>query len=239
MRSQPFPALDRNDRIRLPQPPVFRPDLLTQGTQQPLLRRGGRPVETETLRSFRRPRPASSAERIAHRSSESPNRFTRKRMSVLQRNPLVLVEGYWGQSADDITEFPWPRPYLHGSWPEKGVFLERLAAIEGSLAAAGRLRQYRGLAPSRLDPGEMVGSGEFVDETNGVVWPEGYAQHYVDRHNVLPSEQFYDYVMHFQPTDPNVRLREWHQRWRTSTFRDWPWFIKRVAARENGVRPPH
>ncbi|CAD7950799.1 unnamed protein product [Amoebophrya sp. A120] len=68
-----------------------------------------------------------------------------------------------------------------------------------------QFRQYRGLAFSRVAPGEIVGSGEYQaeyfdtveHERRIMVWPQGYAEHYICQHNVLPTERFFRFVVQF------------------------------------------
>jgi len=50
------------------------------------------------------------------------------------------------------------------------------------------------MARSRID-GTCVGSGECVDEDNGMCWPEGYAEYYIWKYNVMPTSLFYKYII--------------------------------------------
>ncbi|CAD7932891.1 unnamed protein product [Amoebophrya sp. A25] len=56
---------------------------------------------------------------------------------------------------------------------------------------------FRGMAPSRIEPGEYVGNGEYHDTRYRMSWPEGYREHYLDPrtgNNVLPTAKFIQYV---------------------------------------------
>ncbi len=121
----------------------------------------------------------------------------------------VRTEGYWADSADpqkDTYHGQYPFPQANAKpWPGKEEFLRKLSAIEGKVREKS-LRivweQNRGFSPSRLendarDNPVPVGSGEFYDRLLGIVWPGGYREHYIDRHNVKPSQEFYQYVMSY------------------------------------------
>jgi hypothetical protein len=55
---------------------------------------------------------------------------------------------------------------------------------------------YKGLSISRID-GTYVGSSEYEDTEAGIIWPQGYSTHYIGKYNVIPSREFYLYVMNF------------------------------------------
>eukprot|EP00668_Euglena_longa_P018637 GGOE01023228.1.p1 GENE.GGOE01023228.1~~GGOE01023228.1.p1 ORF type:complete len:183 (+),score=58.57 GGOE01023228.1:34-549(+) len=134
--------------------------------------------------------------------------FVLKHMGLNPETHL-LVEGYWGFDKSDKS-WPWPHPFK-GDWEDKEKFCNKLQGIEGKLEAD--MVSYRGLAESRLEEGEMVGAGEYVDHVNGVSWPEGFGEHYIRKHNVLPSEEFFDYVLAFDLEKPKDRLEEWLKKW--------------------------
>ncbi|CAE8584428.1 unnamed protein product [Polarella glacialis] len=104
-----------------------------------------------------------------------------------------------------------------GEFPGKDTFLAKLRALEALAQTANdvqrkfgtckqlrevpsvKLMHYRGLSWSRIQPNVIVGSGEFQDGRgeNLGCWPQGYADHYVERHGVIPSERFDAYVREF------------------------------------------
>lgn len=106
-----------------------------------------------------------------------------------------------------------------GAWPGKTDFLATLRAIEdvareaqppGALSAEQRaacnldkapfviMMRLRGMSWSRMLEGQIVGSAEFQElERGGVCWPDGFSEHYVDKLNVRPSEEFQGYVKEF------------------------------------------
>lgn len=57
---------------------------------------------------------------------------------------------------------------------------------------------FRGFSLSRIASGEIVGSAEFADmQPPSHCWPAGFAEHYVEKFDVVPSEQFVKYVEEF------------------------------------------
>lgn len=89
-------------------------------------------------------------------------------------------------------------------WPDKAKFLNLVAAIEATCRPDDDhlgednngcyFLQCRGFAPSRLENGVNVGSAEFGFR-NGLKWPQGYAQHYIGKWNVMPTERFFGFVL--------------------------------------------
>jgi len=71
-------------------------------------------------------------------------------------------------------------------WEGQAEFLAALATIEGR----AKRSQYRGMSTCRLCK-HWNGSAEF--RLGGWQWPEGF-RHYVEKHNVLPSEAFREFV---------------------------------------------
>mmetsp|Transcript_1654 Transcript_1654/g.3898 ORF Transcript_1654/g.3898 Transcript_1654/m.3898 type:complete len:258 (+) Transcript_1654:34-807(+) len=107
---------------------------------------------------------------------------------------------------------------------DRDIFLARLARIEELAKRAERelggrfmadaldpseirvdlpwvtVVRYRGISPSRIERNAFVGSAEFVGslgERTVVRWPDGYRSHYLDKHNVAPSQSFREYVEAF------------------------------------------
>lgn len=61
------------------------------------------------------------------------------------------------------------------------------------------LFRFRGLSPSRIVESEFVNSSEFTDVHGKATacWPAGYLSYYVERHDVVPSGPFQDYIQKF------------------------------------------
>ena len=97
-------------------------------------------------------------------------------------------------------------------WSDKNKFLNMLKVIEDQSEESGTRRNfdierysgttyfnYRGLSPCRIEIGYVpVGNKEFREYKNGksiICWPEGYGEHYIGKHNVMPTEKFFNYVI--------------------------------------------
>jgi hypothetical protein len=94
------------------------------------------------------------------------------------------VEGYWRKTKYEQSDLPYPEPY-NDEWG-KGEFIEKLKLLQGK----AQLTLYRGMSSCRLC-GCMNGSGEY--SIDGWRFPSGYL-HYIEVHDVKPSEAFIAYV---------------------------------------------
>lgn len=96
-------------------------------------------------------------------------------------------EGYWSPTYMPIVSTK--------EWKGKQQWIDRVAVIELQAEKKENDVQWMqalGYAPSRLVPGFKVGSGEYRD--GNISWPEGYVEHYVRDHNVMPTQRFYNYI---------------------------------------------
>lgn len=100
-----------------------------------------------------------------------------------------LIEGYWGPGFQTPASNSSP-------WHDQDLFLGKLRLVEGVLPQRG----YKGSAPCRfMDKCGLSknGSREFEDkywkEGWTVVWPEGF-RHYIEVHNLKPTQEFLTYV---------------------------------------------
>ncbi len=121
-----------------------------------------------------------------------------------------FIEGYWASDQDPDKDYykgiyPWPIPC---SFPQKDVFLEKLSKVEKmlkNLQMNEENEKYvlseRGLSLCRLC-NNRNGSKEFIiDYSKGKVhWPEGYS-HYVEVHEVRPSDMFLEIIMSIKIND--------------------------------------
>lgn len=57
---------------------------------------------------------------------------------------------------------------------------------------SARKKRFKGPAFSRLDKNIEVGSAEY--SLNNWSWPAGFAEHYVLKHHVKPSESFLKFI---------------------------------------------
>lgn len=128
------------------------------------------------------------------------------------REKIVDAEGYWAHSANPAEDtyhgkYSFPKPNQE-PWPTEDKFLAKLTQIEKSAGGARvKTTRYRGLAPSRLEPGVDLGSSEYVDTISGVTWTDAFGSYYVGKFHVKPSRQFYRFVMNF----PLEEAGSWHE----------------------------
>lgn len=145
----------------------------------------------------------------------------KKEVFVAEREKMVLndigrrVEGYWAWDSDPSKDiyngrYPWPTGECL-TWAGKDEFVKRLTAMQerADIDVSHRTTKtdimkifYRGCSTSRLEQcanGRWVpvSNAEYVDAVNNVVWPAGFLEHYVVRHYVKPSLEFYNYVMSY------------------------------------------
>ena len=98
-----------------------------------------------------------------------------------------------------------------GYWPGKQEFMNKVRKVE-EFFKDGKNPNYEmmgqdGLALSRIektskDGSEVwVGSDEYHDHNAKMCWPQNYINHYIEKHNVLPSKKFYEYIMNLKLPD--------------------------------------
>lgn len=118
-------------------------------------------------------------------------------------SPYHPAEGYWAdiESKDRNSYMP---VISKKTWNDKNMFLQALDRIEKSMpyrrgsdkeSREFYLHGYRGTSKSRID-GSTLGAAEFRDETQNIMWPDGYAAHYIAKYNVMPTKRFFDYVVY-------------------------------------------
>ena len=114
------------------------------------------------------------------------------------------VEGYWADNQDPAKDsykgkYPFPQKHAH-PWPTQEEFLRKLSVLESKAKVIG----YRGLSPSRFED-LHVGSREYQYKAHWVgkliCWPEAFGPYYVEKFNVKPSKEFYDWVMNNPDAD--------------------------------------
>ncbi len=142
-------------------------------------------------------------------ATEATIQFPRQMMCKLDRDNTWFVEGYWRSKKDDdpstltgnaaiVAQYPFPVAHAQ-PWPGKDDFVAKMWIIEHHSKSfwkkkIGLRTDYsKGYSPSRLT-GEDVGSAQFHDYDFNVTWPTGFVQHYIDRHNIIPSLHFYRYA---------------------------------------------
>lgn len=96
-------------------------------------------------------------------------------------------EGYWNDSQNNYPEYPFPEANTLAEDQAREVY----ALIKAKEQLAEKVG-YRGSSRSRFEPETYVGSEEF--ETTEFHWPAGFAEHYVLKYRVRPSEEFLQFI---------------------------------------------
>ena len=125
---------------------------------------------------------------------------------------MIFREGFWANkpvyvdedstlpaagSDEDLLPLALP---THNSapWYGKRIFVRALAKAEDAAERNGYSVQYRGSSMCRCCD-KLNGSTEFQVPIGGGhawYWPSGLA-HYIDRHNVRPSQAFIDFIIDY------------------------------------------
>lgn len=105
------------------------------------------------------------------------------------------VEGYWADNENEKSNFPFPKSHA-STFPGQNNFVEALKKIQNDSSV--EKDQFKGYSSCRFGDKPHNGSAEFhVGKGNDKIsWPEGYL-HYVTKHNVIPSREFYKFVMNY------------------------------------------
>ncbi len=112
-------------------------------------------------------------------------------------NRTHRCEGYW-QDFGAPKSYPKPKPNKK-PFPGQKEWLKKLKVIE-QVASNPKNRHSlvelstRGLAPSRLEDGVLLGNKEFSDIAEGNCWTEDLGNYYINKFNVRPSKKFGNYV---------------------------------------------
>jgi len=117
---------------------------------------------------------------------------------------IVQCEGYFRTKENEGRagqRLPWPRSDRK-NWPSKAhknEWMEKLAAIQD----ATHVVSYRGMSWSRLEDGTLLGNKEYVSEDlnqegQAICWTQDLLDHYVGKYDVVPSEEFYNWVMDYE-----------------------------------------
>ena len=123
------------------------------------------------------------------------------------KNSSSFREGYWADDQDPKKDsykgkYPWP---VASSFTEKDAFLAKLTEVEQHLQKLEKSKKrddedfvihYRGLSKCRICKIHN-GAKEYVlkfSKFAKVNWPEGF-RHYVEAHEIKPSERFVEIIM--------------------------------------------
>lgn len=98
----------------------------------------------------------------------------------------VKIEGYWYSKWEP--RYPMPVPGVLNE-----VEAETIFHLIKKKEAKARCENYRGLSHSRIEGDRVrVGSAEFY--LDDWVWPAGFAEHYVLKHKVRPTDEFLKFI---------------------------------------------
>jgi hypothetical protein len=104
----------------------------------------------------------------------------------MTRRGVARIEGYWFSDYPNGRQFPMPEPNVLTEDEAKEIH----SLIKKKEEEAEEHR-YRGWSNSRIT-GENLGNVEY--ETDSWVWPGDFADHYVLKHRVKPTDDFLNYI---------------------------------------------
>merc|ERR1712129_232923 len=113
-----------------------------------------------------------------------------------------------------------PQAHVDRQWDGKSEFLAKLADLESVAANASadfiskqllaqcslseapfiHVMNFRGIAMSRMEDGVFLGSREFESPGRAgsrICWPDGFADHYIDKFGVKPTQEFRTFIGEF------------------------------------------
>ncbi len=107
-------------------------------------------------------------------------------MEHMPQIKLRKIEGYWKSTNSFDDKYPMPIPNVLTEEEANKIW----ELIKKKERQASRI-SYRGFSQSRID-NSIVGSQEF--QTMSWIWPDGFADHYVKKYRVKPSDEFLEYI---------------------------------------------
>lgn len=99
----------------------------------------------------------------------------------------MKIEGYW--YSEHTPQYDMPLPNVLSEEEADEIF-RLIKAKENDNDT--RLISYRGISISRIEEGVVVGNREY--KLNGWNWPAGFAEHYVLKHKVRPTDEFLEFI---------------------------------------------
>ena len=110
--------------------------------------------------------------------------------------------GDFSECEDNWSEEYQPSPSIL-KWKDKKAFCDQVTKIESHIRSHNKTnyRLFYTIFRSAID-GTKLGSGVYYDEFEGqtICWKVMYARHYIQKHNVMPSERFFRFVVSFDFT---------------------------------------
>lgn len=126
-------------------------------------------------------------------------------LTEFDREITTGAEGDW-KSDDDPSA---PLPVIHPSpWPGQSEFMSKLHGIERELTTLRCREDAFGFSHCVVCNLQFNTSDHWYSWTGGMAWNGSFLTHYVRKHNVKPSHQFYHWVMTFPMTIQAVAGRQ-------------------------------
>jgi hypothetical protein len=108
-------------------------------------------------------------------------------------------EGQWSSKGErGRTKGYYPVPSKL-DWKDKEKFVKAVLEMERFMwnKRVSPFRMvFRGILPSMLEKGVVLGISTFVDDDQDMRWRGAHVHHYIGKWNVMPTKRFYDYVMY-------------------------------------------
>lgn len=128
-------------------------------------------------------------------------------MNIVEKNNKIYkYESVWRDKYNEKmtdsrgNEFPWPKAN-NKLWQNKKNFLEKLNNVEEYLKKNGKIQKYNKSKDCLLCDKKHITTHKFI--LNNVVWENGL-NHYIDIHNIKPSEFFIDYIFRANTDRSNI-----------------------------------
>ena len=123
---------------------------------------------------------------------------------VFDRLTFKKAEGHWASSSNAEKDkykgiYPFPVEHKEPQWATQDKFLSKLMEIETySHRYFGPIKKigYLGWIKCRVCQCNL-GSHEYQDKQTGIIWTEDMGKHYIKQHNVIPSQQFYEFIINY------------------------------------------
>lgn len=117
----------------------------------------------------------------------------RKELSILKKEQYPKVEGYWRKTEQVSNNLLFPEDEY--PFPIKDVLsieeANKIYSLIRQKERGARKVAYKGCSWSRIT-NEQLGCEEY--ETKEYIWPGDFAEHYVLKHRVRPSNDFLKFI---------------------------------------------
>ena len=128
-------------------------------------------------------------------------------MNVIKNNnKIIKLESYWRDNKNNKTrdsdgkKFPFPRP--QNPWTLQSSFLKKIKRTQIILKKIGNYVEKKS-KDCLLCSAKNITKGDYY--INNVYWEEGL-QHYINSHNIKPSDEFIDLIYKFSKVKEPARI---------------------------------